>query len=179
MRTKLFASALLAVIVSLAAPTAAHAAGYAPSGGCTVNPVSVQAGSSVTLNCAPGTFTPAEPLVYTVKGCDQPMATLDGMRGQPLVTKSLQDGASAVVVGIPADATGTCDITGVAASRTVTASITLLPPASVASVSGHAQPLVLAKTGVDAPVLLGGLGALAVLLGGALLMVARGRRSRA
>lgn len=174
MRNKLFASALLAVIVSFAAPAAAHADVYVPQGGCTVNPLSVQAGSSSTLTCSPGTFAPSERVVFTVAGCDQPMVTLDGVRTQPLAKMALPDGASALVVGVPTTATGVCAVKGVAASRTVTASINVVPLVHTASV--QTQPRVLAKTGEDAPFLLGGLGALAVAIGAAFLLIARRRR---
>lgn len=175
MRNKFLASALLAVIVSFAAPVAAHADVYVPQGGCTVDPLSVQAGSSSTLTCSPGTFTPSEKVTYTVTGCDQPMVTLDGVRAQPLVKTALASGASALVVGVPTTATGVCTVKGVANSRTVTASITVLPMVRTAAVQTH--PAVLAKTGEDVPFLLGGLGALAVALGAGFLLVARRRRA--
>jgi LPXTG-motif cell wall-anchored protein len=174
MRNKLLASALLAVFVSFAAPVAAHADIYVPQGGCTVDPLSVHAGSSSTLTCTPGTFTPSEKITYTVSGCDQPMVTLDGVRAQPLVKTALTSGASALVVGVPTTATGVCTVKGVAASRTVTASITVVPLVHTAAV--QARPAVLAKTGQDAPFLLGGLGALAVAVGAAFLLIARRRR---
>lgn len=176
MRNKLFASALLAVIVSFAAPAAAHADVYVPQGGCTVNPLSVRAGSSSTLTCSPGTFMRLEKVTYSVTGCDQPMVTLDGVRAQPLVKTALATGASALVVGVPTTATGVCTVKGVAASRTVTASITVVPLVHTAAVQTH--PTVLAKTGQDAPFLLGGLGALAVALGAGFLLVARRRHAR-
>lgn len=174
MRNKLLASALLAVIISFAAPVAAHAEVYVPQGGCTVNPLAAQAGSSSTLTCTPGTFTPSERVVYTVTGCDQPMVTLDGLRSQPLVKTALANGASDLVVGVPPAAAGVCTIKGVAASRIVTASITVIPLVHTATVLTH--PTVLAKTGQDVPFLLGGLGALAVALGAAFLFIARRRR---
>lgn len=177
MRNKLLASTLLAVVISFAAPAAAHADVYVPQGGCTVNPMSVQAGSSSTVTCAPGTFKPSERVVYTVSGCDQPMATLDGMRTQPLAKTALTSGASDVVVGVPTAATGVCTVRGVANSRTITASITVIPLVHTASVVTH--PNVLAKTGQDVPFLLGGLGALAVALGAAFLFITRRRRIHA
>jgi len=174
MRNKLLASALLAVIISFAAPVAAHADVYVPQGGCTVAPMAVHAGSSSTLTCTPGTFTPSERIVYTVTGCDQPMATLDGVRVQTLAKTALASGASDLLVGVPSAATGVCTIRGVANSRTVTASITVIPLVRTATVLSH--PTVLAKTGQDVPFLLGGFGALAVVLGGAFLFIARRRR---
>lgn len=194
MRKKILAG-VLAALTLFAAPTAADAATYVPSGGCIMTPATVDPGDNGTFECSAGTFKAGELVTYTVSGTNGTHASLADFtaatssaatttphvaRGSATIVKAaLEDGGSSVLVHVPANASGTYALTAKSASRTVTSSVSVLPADGKAAMSNSASTTGLASTGSDVAIVFGGVGGIIVLFAAVLFFFGRSRRRRA
>ena len=178
----------IAVMALVAAPAAANAAGYVPSGNVTVSG-SATAGGTVTVGFAPGSFTPNETVSVSVSG--NTAVTLSAVKAAVLTQFTKQataSGAFSVNVTLPSNASGTYTLTatGLSSGNVGTAAITVGPAtvantgngASLANTGSGSQ---LANTGATLPMLMIWIGAGALILGvaivGTLAFVRRQRRN--
>lgn len=186
---KSFAAIALAVLAVIAVPTAANAAGYAPSTNITVTG-DVAPGGIVVINFANNTFTAGESVSFTLTGENAAGATLASFKAvvnsQSLVKTATGAGAVALDVTLPSNASGsyTTTATGLTSGTVGTASLTVASAdAAAGSASGSgASTGGLAATGYDAPMLAIWAAAGALLLGIALMValtVVRRQRANA
>ncbi len=133
MSRKLFATLLLIVAGTLAAPMAANAVDYTSNGGCSVSPTTVTGGGTATLTCVPGTFGDSEGVSYVVSGQDGADAHLASFRTSVstanVVKTSAPDGSAQLLITVPRSASGPYAITGTGATThaSTTATITVIP----------------------------------------------------
>jgi hypothetical protein len=190
---KSFAAIALAVLAVIAVPTAANAAGYAPVGNITVNG-DVAPGGIVVVNFANATFIAGESVSFTLTGENATGATLGAFKAvvnsQSLVKTATGEGAVALNVTLPTNASGsyTTTATGLTSGTVGTASLTIAAAdAAVGAGAGagsgtNASNGGLAATGYDAPMLAIWAAAGALLLGIALMValtVVRRQRANA
>jgi hypothetical protein len=188
---KSFAAIALAVLAVIAVPTAANAAGYAPVGNITVNG-DVAPGGIVVINFANTTFIAGESVSFTLTGENATGATLGAFKAvvnsQSLVKTASGEGAVALNVTLPTNASGsyTTTATGLTSGTVGTASLTVpTGDAAVGAGAGsgtNASNGGLAATGYDAPMLAIWAAAGALLLGIALMValtVVRRQRANA
>jgi hypothetical protein len=186
---KSFAAIALAVLAVIAVPTAANASGYAPVGNITVNG-DVAPGGIVVVNFSNNTFIAGEDVSFTLTGENASGATLAAFKAvvnsQSLVKTATGEGAVALDVTLPTNASGTytTTATGLTSGTVGTASLTVASAdAAVGAGSGtNASTGGLASTGYDAPMLAIWAAAGALLLGIALMValtVVRRQRANA
>lgn len=190
------ALAVLSIVLMglVAAPVAANAAGYVPSGNITVSG-NAAPGGTVTVGFAAGSFAPNEQVAVSVSG--NTSVTLSIVKAAVLTSITKQasaTGALSVNVTLPADANGTYTLTatGLTSGNVGTASITTVPAsgsgsslantgggAALANTGGNGSSL--ANTGATLPMLMIWIGAGALILGvaivGTLAFVRRQRRN--
>ena len=172
MLKKALAVLSIAVMALVAAPVAANAAGYVPSGNVTVSG-SATPGGTVTVSFASGSFTPNEQVSVSVSG--DTTVTLSAVKAAVLTTftkAASASGSFSVNVTLPTNATGTYTLTatGLTSGNVGTASITTVPAsgsnATLANTGGGAA---LANTGATLPMLMIWIGAGALILGVAIV----------
>jgi hypothetical protein len=176
---KSFAAIALAVLAIIAVPTAANASGYAPVGNITVNG-DVAPGGIVVINFANTTFIAGESVSFTLTGENATGATLGAFKAvvnsQSLVKTASGEGAVALNVTLPTNASGsyTTTATGLTSGTVGTASLSVpTGDAAVGAGAGsgtNASNGGLAATGYDAPMLAIWAAAGALLLGIALMV---------
>ncbi|WP_422935383.1 hypothetical protein [Sinomonas sp. P47F7] len=184
MLKKALAVLSFALLALVAAPAAANAAGYVPSGNVTVSG-NATPGGTVTVGFAAGSFAANETVSVSVNG--DTAVTLSAVKAAVLTTftkSASASGSFSVNVTLPSNATGTYTLTatGLTSGNVGTASITTVPAsagnASLANTSGGAA---LANTGATLPMLMIWIGAGALVLGvaivGTLTFVRRQRRN--
>lgn len=169
---KFIVAVVLAAAAMLATPAAANAAGYVPSSNVTVQG-RVVAGGTVTVDFATGSFLPNENVDISVTGAGA--VTLGALPTTTVteVKKASATGALAVTVTFPQGASGTYTLTatGATSGNVGTASLTVVPADTAATVGSTSGTGTLAFTGSTVPMLLvWGAGGAAVL-GGALVFV--------
>lgn len=183
MLKKALAVLSIAIVAFFAAPAAANAAGYVPSGNVTVSG-SATPGGTVAVAFAAGSYAPGEQVSVSVSG--DTTVSLSVVKAAVLTTltkPASASGAFSVNVTLPTNATGTYTLTatGLTSGNVGTASITTVPAsggsASLANTGGAA----LANTGATLPMLMIWIGAGALVLGvaivGTLAFVRRQRRN--
>jgi hypothetical protein len=188
---KSFAAIALAVLAVIAVPTAANASGYAPVGNITVNG-DVAPGGIVVVNFSNTTFIAGESVSFTLTGENAAGATLGAFKAvvnsQSLVKTATGEGAVALNVTLPTNASGsyTTTATGLTSGTVGTAALTIASAdAAVGAGAGsgaNASNGGLAATGYDAPMLAIWAAAGALLLGIALMValtVVRRQRANA
>jgi hypothetical protein len=189
MYKKSFAAIALAVLAVIAVPTAANAEGYAPATNITVTG-DVAPGGIVVINFANNTFIAGESVSFTLTGENATGATLASFKAvvnsQSLVKTATSEGAVALDVTLPTNASGTytTTATGLTSGTVGTASLTVASAdAAAGSASGSGSSTGgLASTGFDAPMLAIWAAAGALLLGIALMValtVVRRQRANA
>jgi hypothetical protein len=186
MSKKLFATLLLIVATTFAAPLAANADDYTSDGGCTISPATVQGGGSATLTCDPGTFGDSEGVDYVVSGQNGADAHLASFRTSvstaSVVKTSAPDGSAELVITVPRSASGAYDVTGTgeASHASAAATITVIPaddPAgSAATSSGSGSGLADTGSIISASLISVGVGL--VLAGIIVVIIVAARRRR-
>lgn len=193
MRKNLLAGVVLAVLVAFAAPAAANAENYVPTGGCAMSPSTVEAGQSGTFTCSATTWVGNTPVTYTISGESGSTASLASYRTSGVAHSSVSsaktvkaaaaNGGSVLTIQVPANASGTYTLTAVSATRTVSSSISVIPTdtATTTTTKGDTSTTAngdsgLAKTGSDFVFTVAWIGGLIVLLGLALLFFLLYRR---
>lgn len=143
---KTIATAALAVLAILAAPTAASA--YVVDGSVTVSDSTPSPGEAVTVNIAAGSFDGGEPVVFSVTG--EGSVTLAALRtAVETVSKTKTadaNGAASVVVTLPANASGTYTLTATGQTSGNIATVSLTVAAADAGAGA-----VLPRTGGELP----------------------------
>jgi hypothetical protein len=177
---KSFAAIALAVLAVIAVPTAANANGYAPATNITVTG-DVAPGGIVVVNFANNTFIAGESVSFTLTGENATGATLASFKAvvnsQSLVKTASGEGAVALDVTLPTNASGTytTTATGLTSGTVGTASLTVATADAAVSAGAGSGTNVsnggLAATGYDAPMLAIWAAAGALLLGIALMVV--------
>ena len=174
---KSFAAIALAVLAVFAVPAAANAAGYVPDGNIVVSG-DIEPGATVTVAFTAGSFTPGEPVSFTLTGENAAGATLATFKSvvnsQSLVKTATGTGAVALDVTLPTNASGTytTTATGLTSGTVGTASLTVAAADSATGAgTGTSVGGGLASTGYNAPMLAIWGGAGALLLGVALVVV--------
>jgi LPXTG-motif cell wall-anchored protein len=159
-RTGLIAGAV--ALAALSVPTAAQASTiYPPAGSCTASPTTIQAGGTVTFECAAETFSSDEQVTITVTGENGSDASIGIVRfAISTASGTAQSGADGSLAGIPitlpSNATGTYNIAAVSpTSAGGTAAVT------ITDAEGN-----LPSTGMDSAAVTG------LLIGGGALLVA-------
>jgi hypothetical protein len=188
---KSFAAIALAVLAVIAVPTAANASGYAPATNITVTG-DVAPGGIVVVNFANNTFIAGESVSFTLTGENATGATLASFKAvvnsQSLVKTATGEGAVALDVTLPTNASGTytTTATGLTSGTVGTASLTVASADAAAGAGAssgtNASNGGLAATGYDAPMLAIWAAAGALLLGIALMValtVVRRQRANA
>lgn len=159
---KSLAAAALAVLAVFAVPAAANAAGYVPDSNVSVSGT-VAPGGTVEVTFTEGSFTPGEEVSFALTGENADSATLAtfkaGVTSRSLVTTATDDGAVALDVTLPTDASGTF---------TTTATGLTSGTVGTASLGSDSD---LASTGYNTPMLAIWAAAGALLLGVALVVV--------
>lgn len=195
MRKKLLAGAVLAVMAIFAAPVAANAENYVPTGGCSMSPSAIEAGASGTFTCSASTFAANEAVSYTISGENGSTATLTSYRTSGVVRASVSsaktvkaaaaDGGSSLTIQVPQNASGTYTLTAASTTRTVSSNIAVVPAdgAAATSTKGDTSTAAngdsgLATTGSQFVFTIAWIGGLIVLLGLALLFFLLYRRRR-
>ena len=186
---KAAATAVLVAAFALAAPVAASAETYPPSGSTSddinVSSLTVTAGGTVTITFDAGTFVPGEPVTLSVTGesafgvtLAQVVKTAIETRVLGTVAASGDGSAPAFTVRMPANASGNYVFTATSPSVPGGISVTVAVVAT-GSGAGDSGDLI-ATTGTDSAMLLGlwvGGGAL-LLAGGAVVVATTVRRQR-
>lgn len=168
---KSLAAAALAVLAVFAVPAAANAADYVPESNIAVTGT-IEPDGTVEVAFTEGSFTPGEEVSFTLTETNAQSAVLAAFRSdvtsQSLVKSATSDGAVALDVTLPTDASGTftATATGLASGTVGAASLTV-----GASDSGFAADGDLASAGYNTPMLLIWGAAGALLLGIALVVV--------
>ncbi|WP_166874688.1 sortase [Salinibacterium sp. ZJ450] len=169
MMKKTLATAALALLAVLAVPTAASAA-YVPAADVVVADNTVVAGAATNVGIAAGSFTPAEPVTFSVTG--EGSATLAILRAATvsLTKAAAADGSTSVKVTLPANASGTYTLTatGGTSGNVATAAIT--------AVAADGSATALPRTGGEIPFAVIWIAAGAVALGVVLVAVLTLRR---
>lgn len=193
MRKKLLAGVVLAVMAIFAAPVAANAENYVPTGGCSMSPSTVEAGQSGTFTCSASTFGANEAVTYTISGENGSTANLSSYRTSGAVHSSVSsaktvknaaaDGGSSLTVQVPQNASGTYTLTATSATRTVSSNIAVVPADGAAATTTKGDTTTtangdsgLATTGSQFVFTIAWIGGLIVLLGLALLFFLLYRR---
>lgn len=121
------AGLVVAIAALFAAPVAANAQTYVPTGGCSLAPATISAGGHSTYTASAGTFGPSSHVDFSITGTDAAHASLsDGGvsgTGDPVFTTN-STGATTVSISLPADASGQYQITGTQVFGGVTATCT-------------------------------------------------------
>jgi hypothetical protein len=186
---KSVAAIALAVLAVIAVPTAANAAGYAPSTNITVTG-DVAPGGIVVVNFANNTFIAGESVSFTLTGENATGATLATFKAvvnsKSLVKTATGEGAVALDVTLPTNASGTytTTATGLTSGTVGTASLTIASADGAAGTGTGTDASTggLASTGYDAPMLAIWAAAGALMLGIALMValtVVRRQRANA
>ena len=187
---KAAATAVLVAAFALAAPAAASAETYPPSGSTSddinVSSLTVTAGGTVTITFDAGTFVPGEPVTLSVTGesafgvtLAQVVKTAIETRVLGTVAASGDGSAPAFTVRMPANASGNYVFTATSPSVPGGISVTVAVVAAGVGADGSSGDLI-ATTGTDSAMLLGlwvGGGAL-LLAGGAVVVATTVRRQR-
>jgi hypothetical protein len=178
MLKKTLAAVVLAFAAVVAAPIAANAAGYVPSGNVTVTG-STTANGTDSVSFGTGSFTGGESVTFSVTGSGT--ATISSFHAATVsLTKTATSSGSVTAnVKLPANATGTYTLTatGQTSGNVGTAALSVVP-----ADTGTAAAVGLAHTGSTLPMLLIWIAGGAVALGLALYLVlglARRQRARA
>lgn len=168
MAKKIFAGLVLAVLAFFSVPAAANAAGYVPSTNISGDNT-VVAGGTTIINFAPGSFAGSENVSIVVTG--NGTATIGAFKAETVsVTKqAAADGSLSVSVTLPANATGTYQLTatGLSSGNVGTYTITVVPADAGSNTGSGALP----NTGSSVSMLAVWAGAGALLLGAALIAV--------
>lgn len=188
MSRKLLATLLLVIVGTFAVPLAANADDYTSGGGCSISPSTVTGGQSATLTCSPGTFADSESVSYVVSGqngADTHLASFSTSLSTARVVKtSAPNGAAALVVTVPRNASGAYVITGTGATSHVTTSATITvipadnPAGSSTSTTSSGSGSGLADTGSIITTSLISVGVGLVLAGVVVVIVVAARRRR-
>ena len=113
---KTLAAAVVAGMLLLAAPAAANAADYTQGSPCTFDAAVVQAGSTATLICQPGTWGSSELVDWTATGEDGASVKLAVFKATTSTVHFSKhanaDGSDVLKVTLPADATGVYTVAG-------------------------------------------------------------------
>ncbi|MGA1835713.1 LPXTG cell wall anchor domain-containing protein [Herbiconiux sp. 11R-BC] len=131
MMKKALAVAALAIVAIFAVPTAANA--YVPPSNIS-SPGSLAPGETGTVSFAPGSFTPGEPVSFTLTGENASGATLasvvSAVDSQSITKSADASGSAALSVTLPLNASGAYSITatGLESGRIATVAISTGAP---------------------------------------------------
>ncbi|MDN4598287.1 hypothetical protein [Leifsonia virtsii] len=114
---KILAAVAVTAGLLLAAPAAANAVDYTDGAQCKFDVSVVDSGSSATLICIPGTWSPGEAITWTVTGQDGSsfkLASFTTASSSLQFTKHANaDGSDVLSVTLPASASGQYSVVGV------------------------------------------------------------------
>jgi hypothetical protein len=148
----LAAIAVTAALV-LAAPVAANAVSYTDGAQCKFDVSVAKAGSTATLSCIPGTWSPGEAIDWTVtgqNGSDFKLVSFSTSTSSLHFTKhSNADGSDVLLVTLPASASGVYSVVGVGqtSGHVCPSSLTVLPADQASTVLDPGSSSGLAATG--------------------------------